>query len=70
MSTRLAPTRVRVCAINGCGRRIAQSVVMCREHWLKVPQPLRVNILNARGLQQRATAIREAIRFVNAEAAT
>lgn len=61
MQQAMAPTVEHVCPANRCSARIPSSVVMCRRHWLTVPQQLRDRVLNERTRRPAGAAFRNAL---------
>lgn len=59
------------CPRNGCTRRIAAHLLMCRQDWYRIPRPLRRAVLNAwdegrgEGSPAHRAAITAAISAVN-----
>jgi hypothetical protein len=64
----IARHRAPLCTAHNCGRHVAQrGHIMCRDHWLSLPMPLRIAILEAHRARHRQVyqdAVREAVDLI------
>lgn len=58
--------KAHLCHVPGCGKNVVKSLLMCSDHWKRVPEPLRMEVLTHYQKGQEKGKIKPSTQYLRA----